>query len=137
MFYIYRNDSHALILWSSNEGLLKSDVTGENINTLVYKARLKESENEFHIADISWYKDELYIVGNNSALYRYNITSHQKTKLNTYSVGSVAVDWIAKKVYWANPKQQIVNTKCFFIYYLSICKYFQYIYAIYKNVFFL
>ncbi|XP_020283790.1 proto-oncogene tyrosine-protein kinase ROS isoform X2 [Pseudomyrmex gracilis] len=103
-----RNDSHALILWSSNEGLLKSDVTGENINTLVYKARLKESENEFHIADISWYKDELYIVGNNSALYRYNITSHQKTKLNTYSVGSVAVDWIAKKVYWANPKQQII-----------------------------
>lgn len=87
---------------------MKSDVTGENIDTLIYKASLKEAGSEFHIVDVSWYKDVLYIVGNNSALYRYNITSHQKTKLNIHSVGSVAVDWISKKLYWANPKQQIV-----------------------------
>lgn len=96
-------------MWSSNEGILRSDVTGENIDTLINKACLKESENEFHIVDISWYKDVLYIVGNNSALYRYNVSNHQKTKLNIHSVGSVAVDWISKKLYWANPKQQIVN----------------------------
>lgn len=96
-------------MWSSNEGLLKSDVTGENIDTLVYKASLKESESAFHIVDVSWYKDVLYVVGNNSALYRYNVSSHQKTKLNIHSVGSLAVDWISKKLYWANPKQQIVN----------------------------
>jgi len=96
-------------LWSSNEGILRSDVTGENIDTLVNKAILKESENEFHIVDVSWYKDVLYIVGNNSVLYRYNISNHHKTKLNIHSVGSVAVDWISKKLYWANPKQQIVN----------------------------
>ncbi|XP_018353318.1 PREDICTED: proto-oncogene tyrosine-protein kinase ROS isoform X2 [Trachymyrmex septentrionalis] len=104
-----RNGSHASILWSSNEGILRSDVTGENIDTLVNKASLKESENEFHIVDISWYKDVLYIVGNNSALYRYNVSNHQKTKLNIHSVGSVAVDWISKKLYWANPKQQIIT----------------------------
>ncbi|XP_011637649.1 proto-oncogene tyrosine-protein kinase ROS isoform X2 [Pogonomyrmex barbatus] len=104
-----RNGSHASILWSSNEGILRSDVTGENIDTLVNKATLKESENEFHIVDVSWYKDVLYIVGNNSALYRYNISSHQKTKLNIHSVGSVAVDWVSKKLYWANPKQQIIT----------------------------
>lgn len=96
-------------MWSSNEGLLRSDVTGENIDTLIYKASLKDSESEFHIVDLSWYKDVLYIVGNNSALYRYNVSNHQKTKLNIHSVGSVAVDWIAKKLYWANPKQQIVS----------------------------
>ncbi|CAD1471670.1 unnamed protein product, partial [Heterotrigona itama] len=104
-----RHGSHASILWSANEGLLKSDVTGENIDTLIYKASLKEREVDYHIVDVSWYKDVLYIVGNNSALYRYNITSHQKTKMNIHSVGSIAVDWISKKLYWANPKQQIVN----------------------------
>ena len=82
-------------------------MTGENIDTLIYKASLKETEVDYHIVDVSWYKDVLYIVGNNSALYRYNITSHQK--MNIHSVGSVAVDWISKKLYWANPKQQIVN----------------------------
>ncbi|XP_032680151.1 proto-oncogene tyrosine-protein kinase ROS isoform X3 [Odontomachus brunneus] len=104
-----RNGSRTTILWSSNEGLLKSDVTGENIDTLIYKASLKEAGSEFHIVDVSWYKDVLYIVGNNSALYRYNISNHQKTKLNIHSVGSVAVDWISKKLYWANPKQQIIT----------------------------
>jgi len=76
---------------------------------LVNKAILKESENDFHIVDVNWYKDVLYIVGNNSVLYRYNVSNHHKTKLNIHSVGSVAVDWISKKLYWANPKQQIVN----------------------------
>ncbi|XP_012234446.2 proto-oncogene tyrosine-protein kinase ROS isoform X2 [Linepithema humile] len=104
-----KSGTHASILWSSNEGLLRSDVTGENIDTLVYKASLKEFESEFHIVDVSWYKDALYIVGNNSALYRYNIKTHEKMKLNINSVGSVAVDWISKKLYWANPKQQIIT----------------------------
>ncbi|XP_066586207.1 proto-oncogene tyrosine-protein kinase ROS [Prorops nasuta] len=104
-----RSGSQTSILWSANEGLLKSDVTGENIDTLIYKATLRESENEYHIVDVSWYKDVLFIVGNNSVLYRYNITSHQKTKLNIHSVGSIAVDWISKKLYWANPKQQIIT----------------------------
>ncbi|KAL2717170.1 proto-oncogene tyrosine-protein kinase ROS isoform X4 [Vespula squamosa] len=104
-----RNGSRASILWSANEGLLKSDVTGENIDTLIYKTNLKDSENAYHIVDVSWYKDMLYIVGNNSVLYQYNFTTHVKTKLNIHSVGSVAVDWISKKLYWANPKQQIIT----------------------------
>ncbi|XP_023290821.1 proto-oncogene tyrosine-protein kinase ROS isoform X2 [Orussus abietinus] len=104
-----RDGSYASILWSANEGLLRSDVTGENIDTLIHRESLKDSENEYHIIDITWYKDILYLVGNNSVLYRYNITSHQKTKFNINSVGSVAVDWISKKLYWANPKQQIIT----------------------------
>lgn len=108
-FNTIRNGSRASILWSAYEGLLKSDVTGENIDTLIYKTSLKDSENAYHIVDVSWYKDMLYIVGNNSVLYQYNFTTHVKTKLNIHSVGSVAVDWISKKLYWANPKQQIVT----------------------------
>ncbi|XP_034172666.2 receptor protein-tyrosine kinase sevenless isoform X4 [Osmia lignaria lignaria] len=104
-----RDGSHASILWSANEGLLRSDVTGENIETLIYKASLKEAETDYHIVDVTWHKDVLYIVGNNSALYRYNVTSHQKSKMNIHSVGSVAVDWLSRKLYWANPKQQIIT----------------------------
>ncbi|KAK0161869.1 hypothetical protein PV327_008274 [Microctonus hyperodae] len=104
-----KENSRASILWSANEGLLRSDVTGENVNTLIYKETLKDMDSEYHIVDVGWYKDILYIVGNNSALYKYNITSHEKYKLNINSVGSVAVDWIAKKLYWANPKQQIIT----------------------------
>ncbi|XP_015109279.1 proto-oncogene tyrosine-protein kinase ROS [Diachasma alloeum] len=104
-----RENSHSSILWSADEGLLKSDVTGENVQTLIHRESLRDFDSEYHIVDVSWYKDILYIVGNNSALYKYNITSHQKTKFNINSVGSVAVDWIAKKLYWANPKQQIIT----------------------------
>ncbi|XP_025159700.1 proto-oncogene tyrosine-protein kinase ROS isoform X2 [Harpegnathos saltator] len=102
-----RNGSRTSILWSSNEGLLKSDVTGENIDTLIDKTSLKESGSEFHIVDVSWYKDVLYFVGNNTALYRYNVSSHQRTKLMN-SVAGIAVDWISKKLYWAYPKNQII-----------------------------
>lgn len=110
-----RDGSRASILLSANEGLLKSDVTGENVETLIHKASLKEHENAYHIVDVGWYKDVLYLVGNNSALYRYNITTHQKTRLNIHSVGSIAVDWISKKLYWANPKQQIVSSEIIFL----------------------
>ena len=107
--FFCRDGSHASILWSANEGLLRSDVTGENVETLIYRESLRDSESEYYIVDVSWYQDSLYLVGNNSVLYRYNVTSHQKHRLNINSVGSVAVDWISKKVYWANPKQQIVS----------------------------
>lgn len=107
--FFSRDGSHASILWSANEGLLRSDVTGENVETLIYKESLRDSDTEYYIVDVSWYQDTLYLVGNNSILYRYNVTSHQKTRLNINSVGSVAVDWISKKLYWANPKQQIVS----------------------------
>lgn len=32
---------YASILWSASEGLLKSDVTGENVETLIHKSNLK------------------------------------------------------------------------------------------------
>lgn len=105
----FRDGLEASILWSATEGLLRSDVTGESVDTLIHKTNLKEHDNEYHIVDISWYKDVLFLVGNNSALYQYNLTSHHKSKLNINTIGSIAVDWISKKLYWANPKQQIIT----------------------------
>lgn len=114
MFSYFRNEIQASILWSTQEGFLISDVTGENLDILIHNTNLKEEGIEYFIRDVSWYKDLLYIVGNNSVLYQYNMTSHQKSSLNINSVSSIAVDWISKKLYWANQKQQIVR---YFLFY--------------------
>lgn len=40
----------------------------------------------------------------------FNITSTAKGYLpNMDNVGSLAVDWVGKKIYWSNPKQQLVS----------------------------
>ncbi|XP_046600630.1 proto-oncogene tyrosine-protein kinase ROS isoform X2 [Neodiprion lecontei] len=104
-----KGEPYASILWSATEGLLKSDVTGENVETLIHRASWKDSEMQYHIVDVAWYKDLLYLVGNNSVLYCYNTTSHENNRMHINSVGSVAVDWISKKLYWANPNQQIIT----------------------------
>lgn len=104
-----KGGSYASILWSATEGLVRSDVTGENVQTLIHRASWKDSEIEYPIMDVAWYEDLLYLVGNNSILYSYNTTSQEKNRLHINSVGSVAIDWISKKLYWANPNQLIVS----------------------------
>ncbi|XP_043482361.1 proto-oncogene tyrosine-protein kinase ROS isoform X2 [Leptopilina heterotoma] len=103
-----RDEFQASILWSTNEGFLISDITGENLDILIHDTNLTEEGIEYYILDVSWYKDLLYFVGNNSLLYQYNMTSRQKSSLNINSVSCIAVDWISKKLYWTNPKQQII-----------------------------
>lgn len=63
----------------------------------------------YHITDIAWYKDKLYLVTNTTHVYWYNLTTHDTGHLREMdSVGSIAVDWIGRKLYWSNPKQQLV-----------------------------
>lgn len=63
-----------------------------------------------YITDISWYRDKLYLVTNASTVMWYNTTSHQMGHVpNMDNVGSLAVDWVGKKIYWSNPKQQLVS----------------------------
>lgn len=60
--------------------------------------------------DICWYRDILYLVTNTTKVYWYNMTSHEYGHLhNLDSVGSIAIDWLGKKLYWSNPKQQLVS----------------------------
>lgn len=71
----------------------------------LYRAFLKN----VYITDISWYRDKLYLVTNASTVMWYNATSHQMGQMpNMDNVGSLAVDWVGKKIYWSNPKQQLV-----------------------------
>lgn len=64
----------------------------------------------FDITDISWYKDKLYLVTNTSTVMWFNTTTNTLgTMHNMDNVGSLDVDWVGKKIYWSNPKQQLVS----------------------------
>ncbi|XP_077293792.1 receptor protein-tyrosine kinase sevenless [Arctopsyche grandis] len=104
------NGINSSLLWSTNDGLLKSDLTGDNIETLVYKSDINNS----HVTDISYYKDLLYLVTNDSKVFIYNITSGRlETMTGMNNVGSLAIDWIGNKLYWTSPKQQLVTRSNF------------------------
>ncbi|XP_021913370.1 proto-oncogene tyrosine-protein kinase ROS isoform X3 [Zootermopsis nevadensis] len=105
-----QDGKYASILWSAAEGLLKSDVTGENVEMLIHNTNLKDMHGSYHITDIAWYKDKLYLVTNTTHVYWFNLTTHESGHLREMdSVGSIAVDWIGKKLYWSNPKQQLIT----------------------------
>ncbi|KAJ0183261.1 hypothetical protein K1T71_001237 [Dendrolimus kikuchii] len=97
---------HSTLLWSGPDGLLQTDLTGDNLQTLIHRGHLEN----IHITDISWYRDKLYLVTNASTVMWFNTTSTAKGFLpNMDNVGSLAVDWVGKKIYWSNPKQQLIT----------------------------
>lgn len=97
-----------MLLWSASEGLLRSNAAGENLEILLDKSQMEDH----HFTDIAWFKDQIFMVTNSSFVYRYNTTSKKQQKLmDLDSVGSIAVDWIGMKLYWSNPKQQLVSVK--------------------------
>ncbi|XP_060523893.1 proto-oncogene tyrosine-protein kinase ROS isoform X2 [Cylas formicarius] len=99
------SNTNPLIFWSAGDGLMTSNAICENITTIIHKSRLRN----LHFTDMSWYKDQVYLLTNNSHVYYYNLTSHKKGRLvDIDSVGSIAVDWIGKKLYWSNLKQQLI-----------------------------
>lgn len=101
-----KNRDHPIFLWSTEDGLLRSDSTGENIKTLIHKTIMKNQ----YCKGISWYEDVLFIVTNTSKILHFNMTSHHYNILeNIESANSIAVDWIGKKMYWSNAKQQSVS----------------------------
>ncbi|XP_045449564.1 proto-oncogene tyrosine-protein kinase ROS [Melitaea cinxia] len=94
------------LLWSGPDGLLQTDLTGDKLQTLIDRADLKN----LFITDISWYRDKLYLVTNASTVMWYNITTRAKGIMpNMDDVGSLAVDFVGKKIYWSNPKQQLIT----------------------------
>ncbi|XP_071055369.1 proto-oncogene tyrosine-protein kinase ROS isoform X1 [Onthophagus taurus] len=98
----YKNLNNPIILWSTSNGLSKSDVIGENMETLIDKTEMKN----FNFIGSSWFRDEIYLLTNLSEVYIYNLTSHQKRILPKLDndVKSIAIDWIGKRLYWS--KQQ-------------------------------
>ncbi|XP_026471623.1 proto-oncogene tyrosine-protein kinase ROS-like [Ctenocephalides felis] len=93
------------LLWSTREGVMRSDVTGSNLNTIISSSQLFGS----HVTDIDWFEDVLYLVLNSSRVYMYHTTEKKLTRYSDLeSVGSIAVDWLGRKLYWASPNQQLI-----------------------------
>ncbi|XP_025828950.1 proto-oncogene tyrosine-protein kinase ROS isoform X3 [Agrilus planipennis] len=100
-----RSKKYPTIFWSASEGVFISDTTGGNVEKLIPQSYFKN--NQF--TDIKWYNDQIYMVTNTSRIFSYNLTSRTGEFLtNIESVSSVAIDWIGKKLYWSNPKQQVI-----------------------------
>ncbi|CAK1555335.1 unnamed protein product [Leptosia nina] len=96
------------LLWSGPDGLLQTDLTGDKLKTLIDR-KILDLEH-LYITDISWYRDKLYLVTNASKVMWYNTTTHTRGFMpNMENVGSLAVDWVGKKIYWSNPKQQLIT----------------------------
>lgn len=95
-----------IILWSADEGLLKSNAAGENIQTLIHQSE----KIELPYRDIAWFDNQIYLISNDSNVYWYNISTEDKGQIfNVNSVESIAVDWIGAKLYWSNPTQHLVS----------------------------
>ncbi|XP_063891749.1 proto-oncogene tyrosine-protein kinase ROS isoform X1 [Helicoverpa armigera] len=100
------NTLRSTLLWSGPDGLLQTDLTGDNLQILIHKEILRK----FQITDISWYRDKLYLVTNASTVIWFNTTTFETGLMsNMENVGSLAVDWVGKKLYWSNPKQQLIT----------------------------
>ncbi|XP_071445601.1 proto-oncogene tyrosine-protein kinase ROS [Hetaerina americana] len=103
-----------LVLWSADAGLMASDITGDSVSMLIHKDNLKDptpNGDSFHVQDAAWLgSDMLFLVANTTRLYWLNTTSHTWGGVGDIRyVGSVAVDWIGLRLYWSNPKQQLIN----------------------------
>ncbi|CAG9133278.1 unnamed protein product [Plutella xylostella] len=95
-----------LILYGS-DGLLQTNLVGEDLKTLIHRDQLKNLD----ITDIASYSDKLYLVTNESTVMWYNTTTNERGYMeNMDDVGGVAVDWVGQRIYWSNPKQQLVSS---------------------------
>ncbi|XP_014249043.1 proto-oncogene tyrosine-protein kinase ROS [Cimex lectularius] len=104
------SEGRARLIWSSSDsGLLTTDPTGQDEEILLHSDQLQGSQRKYQITGISWYEDQLYLVTNGSGVLWYNVTTRESGKVaDLTSVGSIAVDWVGKKLYWSNPKQQLI-----------------------------
>lgn len=101
-----KSSSQPIILWSVAEGLFKSNAAVENVEYIIKKREIGPIE----FTDITWLNDLIFLVTNNTQVYWFNITNQMHGRIvDMDSVGSIAVDWIGKKLYWSCPKQQLVS----------------------------
>ncbi|XP_029733314.1 proto-oncogene tyrosine-protein kinase ROS isoform X3 [Aedes albopictus] len=92
------------LVWSSSEGILRSDVIGDSVETLIGRSELEDGE----VTDIGWFENILYVVSSSTLMF-YNQSEGGVTKLREMeSVECVAVDWIGRRLYYYNPSQQMI-----------------------------
>ncbi|XP_039452249.1 proto-oncogene tyrosine-protein kinase ROS isoform X4 [Culex pipiens pallens] len=98
-------DSHERhLLWSGSEGIMRSDVIGDGVETLISRTELEDGV----VTDIAWFESILYVVSNSSLVF-YNQSESGIGKVRELeSVECVTVDWIGRRLYYYNPSQQMI-----------------------------
>ncbi|XP_063703914.1 proto-oncogene tyrosine-protein kinase ROS isoform X2 [Culicoides brevitarsis] len=99
-----RTNQKRLMIWASNEGIMQSDIVGESVTNLVKKSDICDGP----ITDVTWIDNYLYFVCNYTLLV-YNRSSGNVKRMNMDSIGSIAIDWLGKKIYYSNQIQQSIT----------------------------
>uniref|UniRef100_A0A182VVI6 Tyrosine-protein kinase receptor n=1 Tax=Anopheles minimus TaxID=112268 RepID=A0A182VVI6_9DIPT len=103
-----RPESQHHLVWASTDGIVRSDVIGEHVSTLI--PRSKELDGAA-VTSLAWHARTLYVVSNSTLrLYREpSAPGGEWTKLRELeSVECVAIDWIGERMYYSNPAQQLI-----------------------------
>ncbi|XP_035904405.1 protein sevenless isoform X2 [Anopheles stephensi] len=103
-----RPESQHHLVWASTDGIVRSDVIGEHVSTLI--PRSSELDGAA-VTSLAWHARILYVVSNSTLrLYREpTAPGGEWTKLRELeSVECVAIDWIGERLYYSNPAQQLI-----------------------------
>ncbi|KAG1702093.1 Proto-oncogene tyrosine-protein kinase ROS [Nymphon striatum] len=103
------NKGYPYMLWSSQDGLVKANIVGDEVESLLSSLSLNNSV----ITDIAWHGNLLIFTTNASQVYSYDINSLNPLQhlRKIKSASSIAFDWLGKKIYWSNAEQQVIS-KC-------------------------
>ncbi|XP_059481438.1 proto-oncogene tyrosine-protein kinase ROS isoform X2 [Neocloeon triangulifer] len=98
------------IVWGTEEGLVQTDTTGDNLETLVHTDLLRDLNTALFVTTVAWFKDMLYFSTNSSKTMWFNTTTKEHGLVaGVDSAGSIAIDWLGKRLYWSNPKQSLIK----------------------------
>uniref|UniRef100_A0A182N0T5 Tyrosine-protein kinase receptor n=1 Tax=Anopheles dirus TaxID=7168 RepID=A0A182N0T5_9DIPT len=96
------------LVWASTDGIVRSDVIGEQVATLIPRS---DELDGAAVTSLAWHARHLYVVSNSTLrLYREPATPGADwTKVRELeSVECVAIDWIGERLYYSNPAQQLI-----------------------------
>ncbi|RWS19820.1 proto-oncogene tyrosine-protein kinase ROS-like protein, partial [Leptotrombidium deliense] len=94
------------IVWGTRDGLLQSNIVGDDIVSLLNTIKL----NRMAVRDVTWFKDSIFINANYTTLFVYNTSTYSFSKIsNIFSIKSIAIDWITPKIYCSNPVNQMIS----------------------------
>ncbi|XP_050056431.1 proto-oncogene tyrosine-protein kinase ROS isoform X5 [Aphis gossypii] len=107
-FIVKTLNHNVSVLWGNAQQILISDIMGDFIESI----SINEDENSIKnssLNDVAWYEDCVFYVVNSSKINWLNLTSRQGNTLEDInSVQSIAIDWLGRKIYWADPSKQSI-----------------------------
>ncbi|XP_022182108.1 proto-oncogene tyrosine-protein kinase ROS-like isoform X3 [Myzus persicae] len=107
-FVVKTLNHNVSVLWGNAQQILISDIMGDFIESI----SINEDETSItnsSLDDVAWFEDCVFYVVNSSKINWLNLTSRQGSTLEDInSVQSIAIDWLGRKIYWADPSKQSI-----------------------------